>query len=115
MRPFYWVNMAKAKQKSTVIERAKKFFDRVVAYEAEQRKAEIDDIRFVGLLDQWPANIKQIREQDPQGARPCLVVDKVNQYKNQIVNNIRQNRAGIKVRPVDDSHIIEFCTHSLEA
>ena len=54
---FYWVNMAKAKQKSTVIERAKKFFDRVVAYEAEQRKAEIDDIRFVGLLDQWPANI----------------------------------------------------------
>ena len=99
--------MAKAKQKSTVIERAKKFFDRVVAYEAEQRKAEIDDIRFVGLLDQWPANIKQIREQDPQGARPCLVVDKVNQYKNQIVNNIRQNRAGIKVRPVDDYADIE--------
>ena len=99
--------MAKAKQKSTVIERAKKFFDRVVAYEAEQRKAEIDDIRFVGLLDQWPANIKQIREQDPQGARPCLVVDKVNQYKNQIVNNIRQNRAGIKVRPIDDSADIE--------
>lgn len=99
--------MAKAKQKSTVIERAKKFFDRVVAFEAEQRKDEIDDIRFVGLLDQWPANIKQIREQDPQGARPCLVVDKVNQYKNQIVNNIRQNRAGIKVRPVDDYSDIE--------
>lgn len=99
--------MAKAKQKSTVIERAKKFFDRVVAYEAEQRKAEIDDIRFVGLLEQWPENIKKIRELDPQGARPCLVVDKVNQYKNQIVNNIRQNRAGIKVRPVDDNSDIE--------
>lgn len=98
--------MAKAK-KSTVIERAKKFFDRVVAHEAEQRRAELDDIRFVGLLEQWPANIRQIREQDPNGARPCLVVDKVNQYKNQIVNNIRQNRAGIKVRPVDDYADIE--------
>jgi hypothetical protein len=41
------------------------------------------------------------------GARPCLVVDKVNQYKNQIVNNMRQNRAGIKVRPVDDYADIE--------
>lgn len=102
--------MAKAKkqkEKLGVVERAKKFFDRVVAYESAQRAMELDDIRFVGLLEQWPANIKQIRELDPQGARPCLVVDKVNQYKNQIVNNIRQNRAGIKVRPVDDNSDIE--------
>jgi len=90
------------KKESDIIDRAKKFFDRVVAWEAEQRVNELDDIRFVGLLEQWPENIKKIREADPQGARPCLVVDKVNQYKNQIVNNIRQNRAGIKVRPVDD-------------
>ena len=99
--------MAKTKDKSNVVERAKKFFDRIVAFEAEQRKAELDDIRFVGLLEQWPANIKQIRENDPNGSRPCLVVDKVNQYKNQIVNNIRQNRPGIKVRPVDDYADIE--------
>lgn len=99
--------MAKAKDKSNVVERAKKFFDRIVAFEVEQRKAELDDIRFVGLLEQWPANIKQIRENDPNGSRPCLVVDKVNQYKNQIVNNIRQNRPGIKVRPVDDYADIE--------
>lgn len=95
------------KKESDVIARAKKFFDRVVAWETDQRAQELDDIRFVGLLEQWPENIKRIREQDPQGARPCLVVDKVNQYKNQIVNNIRQNRAGIKVRPVDDHSDIE--------
>jgi hypothetical protein len=63
--------MAKAK-KSTVIERAKKFFDRVVAHEADQRRAELDDIRFVGLLEQWPANIRQIREQDPNGGKTML-------------------------------------------
>jgi hypothetical protein len=91
-----------AEKNKSVIERAQKFFERVQAYEAEQRKEELDDIRFVGLLEQWPENIRKLRESDPQGARPCLTVDKVNQYKNQIVNAIRQNRPSIKARPVDD-------------
>lgn len=90
-----------------IVLRAKKFFERAVTAEAPQRKEELDDIRFVGLLEQWPETLRQIREGDPQGARPCLTVDKVNQYKNQIVNTMRQNRAGIKVRPVDDYSDIE--------
>ena len=89
--------------KTDIIAKAKAFFQRVVEYESDQRIEELDDIRFVGLLEQWPANIKALREQDPQGARPCLVVDKVNQYKNQIVNSMRQNRPSIKARPVDDN------------
>lgn len=103
-----WELMAK-KAKETVkapvpeiVLQAQKFFERVTNAEADQRGEEIDDIRFVGLLEQWPENIRNLRESDPQGARPCLTVDKVNQYKNQIVNNIRQNRPGIKVRPIDD-------------
>lgn len=87
----------------TVVERAKKFYERAKAYEADQRNYELDDIRFVGLLEQWPAELKAIREGDPQGSRPCLVVDKVNQYVNQIVNSMRQNRPSIKARPVDDT------------
>jgi hypothetical protein len=85
-----------------LIARAKDLFERVQSYEGDQRIQELDDIRFVGMLEQWPEPIKRIREADATGARPCLVVDKVNQYKNQIVNNMRMNRPSIKVRPVDD-------------
>jgi hypothetical protein len=59
----------------TIVERAKKFYERAKAYESDQRLQELDDIRFVGLLEQWPAELKAIREGDPQGSRPCLVVD----------------------------------------
>ncbi len=93
--------------KSDALERAKAFFERAQAYESAQRAEELDDIRFVGLLEQWPEDIRRIREGDPQGARPCLTVDKVNQYKNQIVNNIRMNSPSIKVRPVDDNADVE--------
>lgn len=93
--------------KKDVLANAKAFFERAQAYEAAQRADELDDIRFVGLLQQWPEEIRRIRESDPQGARPCLTVDKVNQYKNQIVNNIRMNSPSIKVRPVDDNADIE--------
>lgn len=97
----------KEDKSSKVVERAKKFFERVITAESRQRSEELDDIRFVGLLEQWPQNIRTAREADPQGSRPCLTVDKVNQYKNQIVNQMRQNRPSIKARPVDDNGDIE--------
>lgn len=96
-----------ADKKDDIVARAKKFYQRCISNEASQRSEELDDIKFSGLLEQWPENIKRIREADPQGARPCLVVDKVNQYKNQIINNMRQMRPSIKARPVDDSGDIE--------
>lgn len=53
---------------------------------------------------QWPDQIRRDRENESQegGARPCPVLDKTNQYVRQIVNEERQNRAAIKIRPVDD-------------
>ncbi|MES1989228.1 MAG: portal protein [Pseudomonadota bacterium] len=101
------VSNTSTKVEMTVVERAKAFYQRAKAYESDQREQEMDDIRFAGLLEQWPAQLKEIREGDPQGARPCLVVDKVNQYKNQIVNQMRQARPGIKARPVDDAGDVE--------
>lgn len=55
-------------------------------------------------LDQWPTAIKKDREGNDQegGSRPCPVMDKTNQYIRQIINEERQNRAAVKVRPVDD-------------
>ena len=90
-----------------IIAEAKDYFELVMIEEGDQRQLELDDIRFSGLMEQWPDALKAIREGDPSGARPCLVTDKINQYKNQIVNDIRKNRAGIKVRPVDDAADID--------
>ena len=90
-----------------IIAEAKEFFEQALTEEEEQRQLELEDIRFSGLMEQWPEALKAIREGDPSGARPCLVTDKINQYKNQIVNDIRKNRSGIKVRPVDDTADIE--------
>lgn len=58
-------------------------------------------------LDQWDDKTKNDRQNDPEGARPCLVVDKLNQHIQQVVNDERQNRPQIKVRPVDDKGDVE--------
>lgn len=53
-------------------------------------------------LEQWDEAVKNARANDADGARPCLVLDKVNQYVRQVTNEQRQNRPAIKVRAVDD-------------
>lgn len=66
----------------------------------DNRKAWLEDTRF-RAGDQWPEAVKKIRSV-PGQERPCLVVDKINQYIRQVVNDGRQNRPSIKVRPIDD-------------
>jgi len=58
-------------------------------------------------LQQWDEAVKKNRESDPDGPRPCLTLDKTNQYIRQICNDQRQNRPAILVRPVDDYSDIE--------
>ena len=71
--------------------------------EAQQRSQMLDDMKFMAG-EQWPEQIKQRRESTTQagGPRPCLVVNKLSQYKHQVLNDIRQNQPAIRVRPVDD-------------
>jgi hypothetical protein len=61
----------------------------------------LDDLRFAAL-DQWPDALKRMREQDINGARPCLVLDKIGQYRRQVINDTRANLPSIRFRPVDD-------------
>ena len=67
-----------------------------------ERKKMLDDLRFC-TLDQWPAEIRRSRESDPNGARPCLTSDEINQYIVQVENDMRHNRPSVKPRPVDDT------------
>jgi len=70
---------------------------------ADNRKRYKEDVEFLAG-DQWPKDIQDERDSEGQ---PCLVVDKLNQYVRQVVNDSRQNRPSIKVRPVDSGADIE--------
>lgn len=65
----------------------------------DNRKRYVEDVKFAAG-EQWPEAIVQEREKKGQ---PCLVVDKLNQYIRQVVNDSRQNRPSIKIRPVDSN------------
>lgn len=72
-------------------------FKEASEYWKDEYEDAVDDIKF-RAGEQWPTSYVTQREADK---RPCLVVDKLNQYVRQIVNDGRQNRPSIKVRPVD--------------
>ncbi len=48
-----------------------------------------------------------VRQNDPNGARPCLTINKLPQHVRQITNEQRQNRPAIKVLPVDSGSDVE--------
>jgi len=85
----------------TLLEEARERFQHADEAEAQNRAEWLDDLKFLAL-DQWPEALKRQRENDPNGARPCLVLDKCNQHVRQVVNDMRQNRPAIKVRPEDN-------------
>lgn len=109
-----------SKTDDKLLEIARKRYKLALDRDSDARNARLDDLRFSVLLEQWDEQIKNNRENDPNGARPCLVVDKTNQYVRQIVNDIRQNRPAMKVRAVNDdgdedvAEIIQGLTRHIE-
>lgn len=83
-----------------IVKEAYERFRLAMDYEADNHKRAEEAILFRDL-EQWPEALKQSRENDPDGARPCLVVDKINQYINQVKNDQRQNRPQVKVGATD--------------
>jgi hypothetical protein len=84
------------------LEDIKEQFKAILDDEQELRTAWLDDLRFGMADDQWPEALKRMRENDPDGARPCLTVNKIPVHARQIINDMRQSRSAIKILPVDD-------------
>jgi hypothetical protein len=59
----------------------------------------LDEYRFNRLNQQWDEDAKKMRGK----TRPMLTINKVNPIIKQIVNDCRQNKPSIKVRPADDN------------
>jgi hypothetical protein len=99
---------------SNILTVARSRLDLAVAALAESREDEIDDLRFyAGSPDnhwQWPADVLATRgavQGQTINARPTLTINKLPQHVHQVTNDMRQNRPGAKVIPVDDNADVE--------
>jgi hypothetical protein len=86
----------------SIVELARKRFERAKSFYGPARTLAVADTQFaMGDSDngyQWPADMKRQRE---LSQKVCLTVNVTAQHCNQIINNIRQNRPGCRVTPVD--------------
>ena len=67
--------------------------------EGDNRAEALDDLEFL-KGNQWPE--KQRRQRESEG-RPCLTINKLPTFLQQVTNDQRQNQASIKVSPVSES------------
>ena len=91
----------KARTDKEILEECRERLKKCIDDYSDERKRQKDDLLF-STLDQWPGDVRAAREGDPNGPRPCLTIDQINQYIVQVVNDMRQNKPAIKARPVDD-------------
>lgn len=65
--------------------------------DSENRKNAREDTKFVWVKGaQWPDGVRTAREQDE---RPWLEINQLPQFINQVVNDQRQGRPGIRINP----------------
>lgn len=81
-----------------ILAKARKHFETAASAESENRAAGLEDLKFKAG-DQWPASIAAQRNND---FRPCMTINKIPTFVNQVVNEQRNNRPAINVSPVGD-------------
>lgn len=91
---------AKASDDDALIGEACKFLSVSASTESENRAEALDDLWFLQGSGQWPDQIKALRQMD---GRPCLTINTLPTMLHQVTNDLRQNKPGIKVHPVDNA------------
>lgn len=84
-----------------LLKKIRERFNNSVEFESVNRQERLDDVRFARLGDQWPEYAKYDRNR-PGKERPMLVVNRLLQFRDRVVNEIRQNTPSIRVRPAAD-------------
>jgi hypothetical protein len=102
------------KSNSDILATARSRLDMAMSALSESRDDENNDLKFyAGSPDnqwQWPADVLATRgavQGQTINARPCLTINKLPQHVHQVTNDMRQNRPGAKVIPVDDNADVE--------
>ena len=91
--------MADSKADSDYIEEARERYTESSDAWSEVRDASLEDRKFSRLSDQWPEEVLSSRLRE---AKPALTINKMQAFIRQIVNDARQNKPSINVRPVDN-------------
>jgi hypothetical protein len=86
-----------ASKDDKVLQRARKRFAAAKAAWDENRRWYREDIEFALMGKQWPDEAIALRGKD----RPMLVINRIPSFARQVVNDARQNKPSIKVRPAD--------------
>lgn len=87
----------KMSEEQELVEEAKKRFKLCCDDSSDIRAEALKDLNFI-KGDQWDSKILKERSED---RRPALTINKLPTFVNQVVNDARQNRPMIKMRPVD--------------
>lgn len=82
-----------------LIGEALKFYSNRASDESTNRADALDDLWFLQGSGHWPEQIKAMRQLE---GRPCLTINTLPAMLHQVTNDLRQNKPGIKVHPVDD-------------
>lgn len=92
--------MKESSEKKEILQEIRDRFQEAMDYWDPIFTACIDDLKFFRNKDneQWPEDVKKAREADE---RPCLTINKLPAFADQVIGDIRQNEPSIKVKPVD--------------
>jgi len=82
-----------------IVTEARERYDLANEAWGEMHRQALDDIKFARLGEQWPDDVLKKRQQEN---RPALTINRLPGFIRQVVNDSRQSKPAIKVRPVDD-------------
>ena len=85
-------------QEQEILGRIRKRMEACIKKESGNRKAALEDRKFKAG-DQWPADVAAQRNTDK---RPCLTINQMPTFVNQVTNDQRQNRPAINYSPIGD-------------
>lgn len=86
-----------------ILAEARKRYALCIDANSDNREKALADLRFLSG-EQWDDKDKTRRSIE---GRPCLTINKLPTFVHQVTNDIRQNKPGIKVHPVDDYADVE--------
>ncbi len=86
-------------KEADILADAKEAFQLAVDAESDNRKCALEDLEFARLGKQWPDEVVKARGKE----RPMLTINRMPSFIRQVVNEARQNKPQIKVKPVDSN------------
>lgn len=96
------------KRYTDICEEARKRFAHIVDVDKDNRDNQKSDTKFVYTPgEQWPADV---RNQRTQWKEVCLEFNQLKQFVSQVINDMRQNQAGIRVHAASGDASQEVAT-----